>query len=181
MTSISTAPETRARALALSERLANPEHKAMMDLWLEHWWGEVQYDIDPVIRTLSKDVTYRSYGAATFGEVAIDGIDATRTMYQSMFDAGLMPGGPIDDERFAFGDWGMVMEGVFTAVFAGEMLSAGAPGLKPDGLYRMRWHMVVTLPMDMKAGLIKGEIMYPGPPLSIDPSDAAEVARLLGR
>lgn len=181
MTSVSTAPETRDRIAAMADRLTNPDHKAMMAIWLDHWWGEVIYDIAPVMRTLSPDVMYRSYGARTFGDtIAIDGHDQARAMYLSLFDAGLMPGGPIDDEKFYFGDQGVMFEGVFTSVFPGQMMP-GVPGLKPEELYLVSYRMAVSHPFDLKAGVMKGEILYPGPLMSIEPSDRATIARLLGR
>jgi hypothetical protein len=181
MIQTSTAPESRARAAAMAKQLANPAQKAMLEIWLDHWWAEVGYDIDTAMRTLSDDVVYRMYGASTFGDaLAIDGKDAARATYQSLFDAGLMPGGPFDDEQFSFAPWGMMMEAVFTSVYTGQMLP-GIAGLEPESLYKMRWRMAVSFPFDLDAGVLKGEIMYPGPPLSMAASDRAEIARLLGR
>lgn len=175
----STAPQTRARVAALAQGLAS-EQRAMLDLWLDHWWAEVVYDIDACMRTLSADVCYRSYGARIFGEpIMLDGAMNARVMYQGLFDAGLMPGGPFDEERFSFGAWGLMMEALFTSVFPGHMLS-GVPDLDPHGLYKICWRMSVAHPMDMSARVMQGEIMYPGPLIAIEPADRAEIKRLLG-
>jgi hypothetical protein len=181
MTKTSTAPESRARAAAFAKGLADPTQRRMLETWLDHWWAEVVYDIDTAMRTVSDDVSYRMYGAATMGEgLEIDGKEAARSVYQSMFDDGLMPGGPFDEEKFSFASWGMMMEALFTAVYPGAMLP-GVAGLEPETLYLMRWRMVVSFPFDLETGVLKGEIMYPGPPVSLEPTDRGEIARLLGR
>jgi hypothetical protein len=178
----STAPETRVRLLGLVNSLSDPDQQRMLQIWLHHWWGEVVYDIDAVRATMSHDIRYRCYGADTFGkDIAIDGIAAAEAMYRAQFDRGLMPGGPFDDERVAFGAWGMSIDAVFTSVFPGEMLPGVTPRLDAEALYLVTWRMAVAHPMDAKKGLMSGEILYPGPPLSIAPAGRDTIAYLLGR
>jgi len=179
---VSTAPETRARLLALHTALPDPNQRRMLQIWLDHWWAEVVYDIDTVCATLSEDVAYRSYGAVTFGgDIRIDGIDAAAAMYRALFARGLMPGGPFDQERISFGDWGLHMDAVFTSVFPGDMLPGLALRPDPDALYLIRWHMAVAHPMDLRRSVMRAEIMYPGAPFLVEPAGRDTIEHLLGR
>jgi hypothetical protein len=178
----STAPDTRRRVEGVIADLKNPDHKRMLQTWLRHWWGEVVYDIDACIETVTDKISYRWYGTDQIGDgVHEDSRDFARTMYQSMFDAKLMPGGPFDQERWAFNDWGLTLEAVFSSVFPGSMLKGKSAQPKPQGLYLVQWPMVVSLPFDRERWLIAGEIMYAGPPMQIEPADTSTVRRLLGR
>jgi len=178
----STAPETYRRVEALLARLDNPNHKRMLKVWLQHWWGEVIYDLPMVMETVADDIAYRWYGTDQIG----DGVDEksaefARNMYQAMFDAQLMPGGPFDNEHFAFGEQGLTVEGLFIGVFPSLMLKGNSAQPDPNQLYLVQFPMVVVVPFDCEKWLMKGEIMYAGEPLIIEPTDAATVRRLLGR
>jgi hypothetical protein len=178
----STAPETRRRIEAVIAGLEDPDHKRMLSVWLRHWWGEVTYDIEACIDTLTETASYRWYGTDQIGDgVHEDSAAFAQGMYQSMFDAGLMPGGPFDEERWAFGDWGLTLQAVFTSVFPGAMLKGASAQPDHEGLYLVQWPMVVAHPFDLARGLMQGELMYAGPPLHIEPADAGTIRRLLGR
>lgn len=178
----STAAETKQRAERFIAGLTNPDDKRMMQVWLKHWWGEVTYDLDACVDTLTDTVSYRWYGTDQIGDgVCEDSREFARNMYQSMFDAGLMPGGPFDDEHWAFGESGVTLEATFVAVYPGSMLNGESAQADPNALYLVQWPMVVTLPFDRERWLISGEIMYAGAPTCIEPADASTVRRLLGR
>ncbi len=178
----STAPETRRRIDAMTARLENEDHRAMMAVWMRHWWGEVIYDIEACIDTVTDNISYRWYGTDQIGDgVHEDSSIFARGMYQGMFDAGLMPGGPFDQERFAFGDWGLMMEAVFTSVFPGSMLKGKSAQADPEALYLVQWPMMVSHPFVRDPWRMSGEIMYAGAPTGIEPADRATVERLLGR
>ncbi|MAT52775.1 MAG: hypothetical protein CMK32_16485 [Porticoccaceae bacterium] len=177
----STAPETRDRIESLIKRIDDPRHRRMLEVWLKHWWGEVIYDLTMVMETVTEDIVYRWHGTDQIG----DGVDASsadfaRNMYQTQFDAELMPGGPFDQEHFAFGEGGLTLEGIFVAVFPGAMLKGRSAQPDPEQLYLVQFPMVVTTPFDCDRWLMKGEIMYAGAPLNIEPTDAAAVRRLRG-
>jgi hypothetical protein len=177
----STAPQTRDRVKTVIAGLNDPKQKAMLEVWLKHWWGEVIYELDDCISTITEDISYRWYGTDQIGDgVHEDSREFARTMYQSMFDAKLMPGGPFDKERWAFGDWGMTLEAVFTSAFLGSMLKGASAQTDPNALYLVQWPMVVTFPFDHERQLLRGEIMYPGAPFQIEPTDLSTVSRLLG-
>jgi hypothetical protein len=179
---LSTAPESRARTQALIRETEVPEHRRMLQIWLDHWWAEVVYDIDTAMSTVTENVWYSFFGFPMYGEPQkITSREGARQVYQSMFDDGLMPGGPFDEERWAFGTWGMTLEAVFTSVYPGRMLSGLPQPLVPDLLYLIRWPMTVVFPIDLEKNQLRAEIMYSGEPFSIEPSDRATIARLLGR
>ena len=178
----STAPQTRARVQALIARTDNPRHRRMLEVWLKHWWGEVIYDLEMVMETVTDDIVYRWYGTDQIG----DGVDASsadfaRKMYQAQFDAQLMPGGPFDQEHFAFGEQGLTLEGVFVSALPGALLKGKSAQPDPEQLYLVQFPMVVVTPFDCERWLMKGEIMYAGAPLSIEATDKATIRALLGR
>jgi hypothetical protein len=177
----STAPASRRRVEDVIAGLQNPAHKHMLQIWLQHWWGEVVYDLDAIMETVSEDISYRWFGTEQLGgEIYEDSSEFARSMYRSMFDAKLMPGGPFDGERWAFADWGMTLEAVFTSAFPGAMLKGKSAQSDPDQLYLVQWPMMISFPFDRERWLMKGEIMYPGPPQKIEPTDRATISRLLG-
>jgi hypothetical protein len=178
----STAHETRRRIESVLAGLGNPSHKQMLQTWLKHWWGEVVYDISAVMETVTDDISYRWHGTDQIGDgVCEDSSEFARKLYQSMFDAQLMPGGPFDGERWAFSNWGLMMEALFTSVFPGSMLKGSSAQLDPNGLYLVQWRMAVSHPFNPETALMAGEIMYAGAPLHIERTDRAMIRRLLGR
>lgn len=178
----STAPETRRRVQDQLARLENPRHRRMLEVWLRHWWAEIVYDLDAVMATVADDIAYRWYGTDQIGAgVEENSAEFARKMYQSMFDAQLMPGTPFDHERWAFGDWGLTLEALFVGAFPGSMLKGRSAQPDAQGLYLVQFPMMVSVPFDCERWLMKGEIMYAGAPLQVEPTDAQTIRRLLGR
>src|SRR3546814_21053085 len=64
----STAPECRARTLSLLDDLANEWSRQCLGVFLRHWWGEVQYDVDTCPSTLEPDIVYRWDGTERLGQ-----------------------------------------------------------------------------------------------------------------
>ena len=98
--------------------------------------------------------------------------------YQAALDAGLRPGGPIEDARWAFGDWGIAVEGIFTGFAWGRNLHRYDPNLEPDVAYMHRYRMSAIFPVETSTGLLAGEILYAGEVLALAPSTEAERARI---
>ncbi|KJS09651.1 MAG: hypothetical protein VR73_01545 [Gammaproteobacteria bacterium BRH_c0] len=177
----STAAQTRQRVEAVIASFDNPNHKRMLEVWLKHWWGEVMYDLPAVMATVTDDIAYRWYGTDQIGDgMDQQSADLARTMYQSMFDAKLMPGGPFDNEHWAFGAKGLTLEALFIGLFPGSMLKGKSAQPDPEQRYLVQFPMMVSTPFDCDNWLMKAEIMYAGAPLNIVPADAQTVQRLLG-
>lgn len=181
----STAAETRQRIVTLRETLDNERDRAALDIWLRHWWAEIAYDLDEAVNSLSEDVAYRWFGTNQIGDGG-NGLDASSRefahgMYKQMMDAGQMPGGPFDNERFAFADWGLMMDATFTTVFSGRNLHHGSAQSEPDGLYLVQFQMAVVHPLDFTRNEMRGEIMYASAPLHVQPATSADISRLLSR
>jgi hypothetical protein len=178
----STCPETRARFQKRIEALTDPWHREMLQIWLAHWWGEVRYDIDAVMATITADISYRSYGTSVFGPpVVFNSAEQARVMYIGYFEAGLMPGCPFDNERLAFADWGYCFESVATLAFFGANVLIPEKQLAPEQLYLVQIPLTVVTPFDKVAKKMSGETLYMGAPLAIEPTDRGTIARLLGR
>lgn len=177
----STCLEAKIRWQQRIEETPNPRHRKMLEVALKHWWAEVVYDIDTVMATVTPDIVYRSYGTTAFGPpVVFDNALQARAMYLAQFDAGLMPGGPIDNERIALADWGFSAEGLYTLAFPGAALSLPDQTLDPEQLYLVQIQMSVITPFDAAGELMAGEILYMSSPLIIEPTDRDTIARLLG-
>lgn len=177
----STCLESKAHWDDSAKAMENPRHRKMLEIGLKHWWAEVLYDMNTIMETLTHDATYRSYGSSAFGPpVAINSAQEARAMYQSQFDAGLMPGGPIDNHRFACADWGFATEGLYTLAFPGAALSLPDRRLEAEQLYLLQIHMSVITPFDAAGELMAGEILYMGAPFNIEPTNRETIARLLG-
>src|SRR3546814_2457780 len=102
-------------------------------------------------------------------------------MYGGMFETYQTPGGPFDQERWAFADWGLMMEAVFTSVMRADFIEAERASAKSDELRLVQWPMTLVIPVNRASGLISGEIMYAGAPLHVEPCDRAMTFKLLGR
>lgn len=178
----STAPESYARTRELFDLLDDEWSRRCLDVWLRHWWGEVQYDLETCIATITPDVVYRWDGTERLGEpLNAHSRDFARTMYSEMFESHQTPGGPFDQERWAFGEWGLMMEAVFTSVMRADFVRDERPSAEPTALHLVQWPMTLIIPVDRESGLMSGEIMYAGAPLHVEPCDIAMTLKLLGR
>lgn len=150
----------------------------MLETFIRRWSAQVLYKIEAVLETLTSDCRYVVHGTAAFGSAKVDSIEAARAMYLSMFRAGLMPGGPIDDLQVAFGDWGLSFSGVFTLALPGAALQLPTHDLQSDQLYLVQSNASASI--SYRGDLIEGETLYMGSPFNIEPTNRDEIARILG-
>lgn len=147
------------------------EWSSVMDINAKSVWLAMKYEI-PAMR--------RSGGGAIVNTASASTQRIQRGMYLAQFDAGLMPGGPIDNERIACADWGFSADGLYTLAFPGSGLSLPKQVLDPEQLYLVQIQMSVITPFDAAGELMAGEILYMSSPLAIEPTDRDAIARLLG-
>ncbi len=67
------ASETLAELNAMAAKLDNPVHRRMHEVVRDHWWAEVNWDIETIMATLAEPIDYRFHGTAF-----LDGNDGTR-------------------------------------------------------------------------------------------------------
>jgi hypothetical protein len=173
--------ESRARINRDIERLDNPRDRIMLEMYREHWWAEVENDVDAIMATLPKDkVSYLFDGIGlmfpeTFG---FEEAAQARSLYQGAADMGLPMAGPFDEERWAFADWGMIFEGVLTSIVRGASIHGRPEPLEPGALYLVSWRTVGIHPMDVERRLILGEHVYTGSVVRLEPADQSTLDRM---
>jgi hypothetical protein len=171
---LTTAAETLARLDLLIERTEDPRHAAMLAAFRTHWWGEVLGDLDLAMSVLPALVQFSVRGAVR-RPVEIDTALAQRAHYQRTLDLGLNIGGALSRERFAFADWGMMLDAVLSGVTLGSLLDP-SPG---DGFYLVHRPIVVVMPFAPN-GQMLGEIAYMAAPTAIEPAGPETIRRLVG-
>lgn len=150
----------------------NPRNRAMLEIYRKHWWGEVTNDIEMIMATLPpRDVHYNFDGHPfVMGEkLEFHTTAEARAMYQRVIDQGDNLAGPYEDERWAFGDWGLMFEGTLHGIYRGSMFAGRIPDLDPQQQYLISYRSVSLHPMDIEKGLMLGEIVYSGAPLRFEP------------
>lgn len=175
---LSTAKQSLARMAALIQTLGNPRDRAMLTQFRNHWRGEVTPDLDAAMAVLPEDSFFSVKGVMTSGEAfEIRGAAAHRAVYQHMIDAGLNPGGAFHDELFAFADWGMMMEAVYSNVVYGPMLS-NMGDYDPKQLYLFHAPLTMVCPFSPE-GRMLGKRDYIAAPMSIEPVERDTLERLV--
>jgi hypothetical protein len=175
---LSTAGQTLARIDALTNKQENPHHRAMLKAFKQHWRGEVTGDLDSSFADLPENSQFAVMGALTAGKAfEVNTAAEHRAVYQHMLDLGLNPGGAFSGERFAFSDWGMIMEAVYSNVVYGGML-ANVGDYKSDGLYLFHMPMIMVC-LFSPTGQMLGKRDYMATPTSIEPSDMETLNRLI--
>jgi hypothetical protein len=182
MPRIPRASEALARINLTIANAACARDRIMLEIYRDHWWGEVTGDVDAVMATMPTDrVSYNFDGSnflmpqrLSFSETA-----AARRMYQSISDIGLPIAGPFEDERFAFADWGMTCEAVQTGIYPGRLFSGYPEALDPVRLYFAQWHSLSAYPIDIHRRLMLGETIYAGSPIRVEPVDRSAVEFML--
>ena len=182
MTHIPRVSESAARidrdiAAAGSER-----DRILLQIYRAHWWGEVTSDVEAIMATLPKDkVSYHFDGLSLTRALPIQISDLTviRGMYQSVADLGLPIAGAFFDERYAFADWGMMIEATQSAIYPGRFLASYREPLDPDQLYLAQWRMTGVHAMDVERRLMLGENIYNGAPLQVTPVDRSAIDIML--
>ena len=166
-------------AIAAAER---PRDAVMLGVYRDHWLAEVANDVPAIMRTLPTDrVSYRFDGVGLLipQYLEFSETDAARNLYQGAADGGLPMAGPFQEERWAFADWGMVFEGINTAIIRGRSLHIQPRPLDPDGLYLARWRSMSSHPIDVERRLMLGEHVFGGGLIDVEPVGGDAVAMLL--
>lgn len=183
MVEIPKVSESRRRIEAAAAAADDERHRIMLHVYRDHWLAEVRNDVPAIMATLPPDrVSYRFDGVALFftGYLEFHTTAEAKALYEGAAAGGLPMAGPFEDERWAFSDWGMVFEGINTAVLRGSALKTQPRPLNPDGLYFARWRSVSSHPMDVERRLMLGEHVFCGGLVSLDEVDEAAVAEMLG-
>lgn len=174
---LSTAGQTLARIDVLANELANPRHRSMLLAFKRHWNGEVTGDLDASFAELPQNSHFAVMGALTAGQAfEVNTAEAHRAVYQQMLDLDLNPGGAFANERFAFADWGMMMEAVYSNVVYGSML-VNVGVYKPDELYLIHMPMIMVC-LFSPTGQMLGKRDYMAAPTSIEPANRETIKQL---
>ncbi len=164
---------------AMVDTIADPQHRGMLGVVRNHLLGEIIGDLDLTMSTMPANPCYRTYGSTAMGSFNFDTADEVRATYQSMLDAGLVPGCPWEDERWSFAPWGLANEATNTMVFPGAWLPNYDPKLDADGLYLVRWKTAAIFPFDTERMLMLGETVYMSDPITVEPADESTFAQLI--
>lgn len=183
MPKLSTARESLARLNARIDAESDPRRRAWLTTYREHWWGEVIGDVDAVMATMSHGPIAYSFDGHPFmvpdgGMAAIGNYDDTRRMYESVVALGVKMAGPIDDERIAFDDEGMILYCVLTAIYPGLYLGRHEEPVDPEGVYMVRWPNITMIRFDAD-GLMMGEEIVNGAPILVRQVDRSQVDSLI--
>ncbi len=176
------ARDALARIDALILTLENPRDRAMLQIFRDHWWAEVVVDVDTLVALMpDDDATYYfgGYGLMIPEPVVHVGSTAIRAMFQAIADWGVPVAGAIDDERFAFGDWGMTFEGVLSSIYPGKFLP-GAPGVDPEQHYFVQWKIMSSYPIDLDRKVMLGGNVYIGSLVHLEPAPAGAIETMRG-
>jgi hypothetical protein len=173
-----TTSATLERVDAMADAVADPQHRAMLRVWRDHFFGELVGDLDLTMSTMPDNPRYRTYGSQAFRSFDYDTADEARSVYEEVLKVGLVPGCALEDERWSFGSWGLHMEGTCTAVFPGAWLINYDSTLDPEGLFLVRWNGSHIFPFDTERMLMMGEIVYLADPTTVEPADASTYAQV---
>ena len=182
MISIPRASESLARINTAIKDAGCARDRIMLEVFRDHWWGEVTSDVDAIMATMPTDrVSYQFDGTnllmaqrVSFYEVA-----AARKMYQSIADMDLPIAGPSEGERFAFADWGMTCEAIQTGIYPGRFFPGHREPLDPQQLYLAQWHSFSSHPIDIERRLMLGESVYTGSAVRVEPVDRSAIDVML--
>lgn len=182
MEQISSATAALARLDGTIAGESNPRHRAMLEIYRQHWWGEVTNDMDMIMATLPPDRVHYRFDGHPFvmgGVLEFHTTAEARAMYQRVIDLGDNLAGPFDDERWAFGDWGLMFQGILHGIYQGSMFAGRVADLDPAQRYLISYRSVSLHPMDLERGLMLGEIVYSGAPLRFEPVDPVAIQTVL--
>jgi hypothetical protein len=170
--------DSMARIDKLIEDAASRRDRIMLEVYKDHWWGEVTSDVEAIMATLPTDGVLYNFDGLSLTRPLPHQVRETaeaRAMYQSVAALGLPIAGAFTQERFAMGDWGLMVEAVQTAIYPGRFLRSYREPLEPDQLYLAEWRMVGSHPIDIERRLMLGENVYNGAPLRVEPVDRSAI------
>lgn len=177
---IPSARDSRERIDAHIATLEKPRDRAMLQIFRDHWWAEVVVDVDTLIALMPDEeaVYYFGGNGLMIAEpTEHHGTEAIRTMFQTIADWGVPVAGAIEDEHFAFGDWGMTFEGILSSIYPGKFLP-GVPGLDPEQHYFVKWRIMSSYPIDLERKVMLGGNVYIGSLVHIEPAPADAMERM---
>ncbi|MDB5686359.1 MAG: hypothetical protein JWR77_948 [Rhizorhabdus sp.] len=183
MPKLSTARESLARLNARIEAQADPVHRAWLTVYRDHWWGEVIGDVDAVMATMSHGPISYSFDGHPFmvpdgGIAAVESYDDTRLMYEGVVALGVKMAGPIDGERIAIDEHGIIIYCTLTTIYPGVYLTKHKEPVDPDALYLVRWPNITMIKFDAD-GLMMGEDIVNGAPILVQKVDRSQVDSLI--
>jgi hypothetical protein len=174
MAEFSTARQSLARLNARIAAASDPVREAWLATYRDHWWGEVVGDVAAVMRTMSREPIRYTFDGHPFmtseGLARIETYEDTRRMYQGVADLGVKMAGPVDHERIAFDEHGIIIACILTAIYPALFLAGHSEPVDPDGIYLLRWPNVTMIRFDA-AGLMMGEEILNGAPLVVKQVD----------
>jgi hypothetical protein len=182
MSKIPRASETLARINAAIKDASCARDRIMLEVFRDHWWGEVTSDVAAIMATMPRDrVSYQFDGSSFLmpQRVSFHEVAAARKMYQSIADINLPIAGPSEDERFAFADWGMTCEAIQTGIYPGRFFPGHREPLDPEQLYIAQWHSFSAHPIDIARRLMLGETVYTGSAIRVEPVDRSAIDVML--
>ncbi len=177
------ASDTIAEINALAETLDNPDHRRMLEVSRDHYWGEVVWNIDGIMATLSptEPISYRFHGGSFLGTdgMTVGSIAEARTLYEGARDSGTVVG-PMRNMHYTFGREGMAHQSVLCIVVRGSMLANYSEPVEEDQQYVVTYNGATYFPFDSDYRYMLGEWVYSGnTPVSLEAIDAAGVEQLV--
>nr|ART38474.1 G162 [uncultured bacterium] len=182
MINIPTVTETMRRINSAITNLEHPRDRIMLEVYRDHWIAEVRNDMEAIMATLpEKQVSYRFDGIGLFipNYLEFRTTQEARALYQGAADGDLPMAGPIEEERWAFADWGMTFEGVNTVIVRGKSLHIQPRPLDPEQLYFVRWRSISSHPIDIDRRLMLGEHVFGGAVIDVTAVEREAVDHML--
>jgi hypothetical protein len=140
-------PERTFEAIdGLHARTANPRHRAMLANYREHIAAELAGDVDRIMRTMSAEPVYHSYGPGLSGAGPRNQAE-TRAFYTAIFENGFNKLEKQID-RILVTDDAIVSEGWMLQIFPGRYLAAMGLPVDPDAYYLFRYRLIAVLPYE---------------------------------
>jgi hypothetical protein len=183
MNNIPRASETLARINTAIEAASCARDRIMLEVFRDHWWGEVTSDVDAIMATMPTDQVSYHFDGSNFlmaQRISFHEVAAARQMYQSIADMNLPIAGPSEQERFAFADWGMTCEAIQTGIYPGRFFPGHREPLDSEQLYLAQWHSCSLHPIDIERRLMLGETVYTGSAIRVEPVDRSAIDIMLG-
>ncbi len=172
------ASETLAELNAMAAKLDNPVHRRMHEVVRDHWWAEVNWDIETIMATLAEPIDYRFHGAAFIGSdgTRVISLGDVRAMYEGARDSGVKVGA-MRELNVSHGPTGMGIDTILCNVVPGTRIVGH--DVDPDGQYYVSWHSNLFFPFDSECRYMLGEWTYgANQPLVLEPIDDAGAAAL---
>jgi hypothetical protein len=87
--------------------------------------------------------------------------------------------GPFEEERWAFNDWGLMVEAINVFIMRGKSILSPPYILEDEALYLVRAQSLSAHPVDVERRLMLGKHAYSGSIVSLDQVDQHAVEEML--